>query len=372
MTRAKIKIINVVGTRPNFIKIAPLLEEMKKYEILEPILLHTGQHYDGEMARVFFEQLGLPRPDIDLGVAPGPHAAQTAEIMQKFEQILNLPPKPNLVLLVGDVNSTLACSLTATKLHIPVAHVEAGLRSYRWEMPEEVNRVVTDRIADYLFTTEEKAIDNLIKEGIKKEKIFFVGNVMIDTLLKHKKKAETSSILTDLNINHKEYALLTIHRPELVNEKKLMIDIFNTLEKIQRDIKIIWPIHPRTKKSIENFDLSNSFHSLNNLQIINPLGYLDFLKLMSEAKFVMTDSGGIQEETTVLGIDCLTLRGETERPVTVTHGTNIIVHNNKNKTLHEIQNILNNKRKSKNATIPPLWDGKAAKRIVKIIINKFK
>ena len=364
------RIINVVGARPNFMKIAPLLQEMKKHSQLEPILLHTGQHYDGDMARVFFEQLKLPRPDIDLGVAPGPHAAQTAEIMQKFEQILNLPPKPSLVLVVGDINSTLACALTATKMHIPVAHVEAGLRSYKWQMPEEVNRVVTDRISDLLFTTEEEAIDNLTKEGIDKNKIYFVGNVMIDTLLAHKKEADKSNILNELNTKKGEYVLVTLHRPELVNNETSLKFVLKILAKVQKDIKVIWPLHPRTKKNLEEFNLMPFVEKRANIILTPPQNYLSFIKLMSDAKYVLTDSGGVQEETTVLGVNCLTLRGETERPATVKFGTNVIVDSDETKIFNEIDKIMSGQGKDKKANIPPLWDGQAAKRIVDIIIKE--
>lgn len=368
--RSTMKIISIVGARPNFMKIAPLIDEFSKHPKIDSMLLHTGQHYDGEMSRVFFEQLGLPRPDIDLGVAPGPQAAQTAEIMQKTEQIFLLSPRADLIIVVGDVNSTLACALTAVKLHIPVAHIEAGLRSFKWEMPEEINRVLTDRLSDYLFTTEKDAEDNLVKEGISKDRIYFVGNTMIDTLIKHKKESDKSTILEELKLKPQEYILLTLHRQELVSNEKNLKFVIDTLNKIQKKIKIIWPLHPRTNKNLKKFKLLDQLKSMSNIKIIKSQSYLDFLRLMSQSKCVLTDSGGVQEETTVLGVDCLTLRGETERPITVTLGTNTVVDSDKEKIFAELDKILSGKGKSKNAKIPPLWDGKSAERIIKIILRK--
>lgn len=358
------KIINVVGARPNFMKIAPIIKEMKKHKEFEHVLLHTGQHYDQEMSKLFFEDLELPAPDIYLGVGSGSHAEQTARIMLEFEKVL-LKEKPDLVIVVGDVNSTIACALTAVKLFIPVAHVEAGLRSYDRTMPEEINRTLTDSIADYLFTTCREANKNLLKEGISKEKIHFVGNVMIDSLLSHIGKASHSDILDKLNLQPKEYAALTLHRPSNVDDLETFVEILDALEEIQKRIKIIFPAHPRTTKKIEEFGLIAKIEKMANFKILPPIGYLDFLKLMSEAKFILTDSGGIQEETTILKIPCLTLRKNTERPITVMEGTNIVVGTDKAKIIRESLRIIAGKGKKGRA--PELWDGRAAERIVGVL-----
>lgn len=379
------KIINVVGARPNFMKIAPLIEEMEKHKEIKPMLVHTGQHYDYNMSKLFFEQLQLPKPDIYLGVGGGSHAQQTAKIMLDFEKIL-LAEKPDLVLVVGDVNSTLACSLTAVKLNIRVAHVEAGLRSFDRTMPEEINRIVTDSISDYLFTTEKSAAQNLAKEGIPKNKIFFVGNVMIDTLLKHKQRASKSEILSTLGIEKyvtstnsrkkNPFALVTLHRPSNVDSKSKLNIILEALNEIQKKITIICPIHPRTMNNFKKFGFLKKYKFLFDkaydddnfgVRLIKPLGYLDFLKLLSEAKVVLTDSGGIQEETTVLGIPCLTLRENTERPITITEGTNILVGSQKNRIIREALRIL--KQSKKYTIIPEKWDGFASKRIVQILLR---
>jgi len=359
-----VKIINVVGARPNFIKIAPVIAEMKKHLKLKPILVHTGQHYNKEMSKLFFDDLNLPSPDIYLGVGSASHAEQTAKVMVKFEKVL-LEEKPDLVVVVGDVNSTIACALTAVKLSVPVAHIEAGLRSFDKTMPEEINRILTDSISTYLFTTCRDANDNLLREGISKKKIHFVGNVMIDTLLKHIDKALQSNILDKLNLIPKRYAVLTLHRPSNVDNKKVFIEMLNAIEEIQKKIKFVFPIHPRTMKKIVEFKLENRIKRMKNFKIIEAMGYLDFLKLMSDSKLVLTDSGGIQEETTILKISCITLRDTTERPITVTKGTNIIVGSNKEKIIKESLKIIRGKGKQGN--IPELWDGKAAERIVRCI-----
>jgi len=361
------KIINVVGARPNFMKIAPLIEEMRKNPKIEALLVHTGQHYDKEMSELFFDDLEIPRPDIYLGIGSASHTEQTAKIMIGFEKVL-LKENPDLVLVVGDVNSTIACSLTAAKMGIKIAHVEAGLRSFDRGMPEEINRVLTDQIADFLFTTERDANDNLLREGIPKEKIFFVGNVMIDTLLKNRKKAENSKILEELNLEKKNYATLTLHRPSNVDVRETFENLLDAFTEIQKKIKIVFPMHPRTEKKIEEFNLREKITEMKNFITIKPLGYLDFLNLIANSKFVLTDSGGIQEETTVLRIPCVTLRENTERPVTVTEGTNIVVGTNRDKIIKESLNIIEGK--GKKGRIPELWDGKAAKRIVDIICKK--
>ncbi len=362
------KVILVAGARPNFMKIAPIWEEMKKYpDNFQPIIVHTGQHYDYEMSRIFFENLNLSQPDIYLGVGSASHAVQTAKIMVKFEKVL-LRERPNLILVVGDVNSTFACALTAVKLNILAGHVEAGLRSFDRSMPEEINRLLTDAISDYLFITEESARINLLKEGRPEEKIYFVGNVMIDTLLSNLEKADRSQILSTLSLKPKDYALLTLHRPSNVDSKESFVGILNVLGELQKSIPIVYPIHPRARRRIKEFGLEKRMTKMSHFKIIEPLGYLDFLKLMKESKLVMTDSGGIQEETTVLKIPCLTLRKNTERPITVNIGTNVVVGNNPEKITKGVEGVLEDKRKK--GRIPPLWDGKAAQRIVTILRKK--
>jgi UDP-N-acetylglucosamine 2-epimerase (non-hydrolysing) len=365
------KIISVVGARPNFMKIAPIMEELKKYPEVESLLVHTGQHYDETMSDSFFKDLGIPRPDINMDVGSKSHAVQTAEIMVGFEKVI-LSHKPNLVIVVGDVNSTLACSLTCSKLNIPVAHVEAGLRSFDRTMPEEINRILTDAVSDYLFTTEKSAKINLLREGRPKEKIYFVGNVMVDTLLKNREKADRSLILSKLNLiaakgDTLPYVYLTLHRPSNVDNKKVLLGILKALAEIQQHIKIVWPIHPRTKKKIEEFNFSDVLKA-KGIILVEPLGYLDSLKLISESRFTLTDSGGIQEETTILNIPCLTLRNNTERPVTVEQGSNTIVGTDRKKIVKESLNNL--KKGSKRKPAPELWDGRAAERLVEILIKK--
>lgn len=363
----KMKIINVVGARPNFMKIAPIVREMNKYEYIEHILLHTGQHYDDAMSKVFFKDLGLPQPDIYLGIGSGSHAIQTAKAMVEFETVVN-ERKPDLVVVVGDVNSTLACSLVSAKLGVPVAHVEAGLRSFDRSMPEEINRILTDALSEFLFTTEPSANQNLEREGIQKEKIHFVGNVMIDTLLHCINKAQESSIMDTLNLVAGEFALLTLHRPSNVDIKETFEEIISALEEIQKQLQIVFPMHPRTRARISEFGMVEKFERMTNLVVTEPLGYLDFLNLESNCKFVLTDSGGLQEETTVLGIPCLTLRENTERPVTITEGTNTLVGADSEKIIEESMKILSGKDKS--GRIPKFWDGKAAERIVEIICRQ--
>jgi len=356
------KIINVVGARPNFMKIAPLQELMQQYNNFNPILLHTGQHYDKRMSQIFFDELSLPKPDIYLGIGSGTHTWQTANVMLKFEEII-VREKPDLVLVVGDVNSTLACSLVATKLHIPVAHIEAGLRSFDRTMPEEINRQITDLLSDYLFTTSPEAEKNLINEGIDKDKIYYVGNVMIDTLNKFRECA--SSVSLPSNVHFDKYALLTLHRPSNVDDKDTLNSILDALDYIQKHLPIVFPIHPRTRKMFKTFNLEKRVNQMSNLILTEPLGYLQFIKLMMNAQLVLTDSGGIQEETTVLGVPCLTLRNNTERPITITSGTNILVGMESKAIIHQADIILNGD--SKKGQIPPLWDGKAAIRIIEIL-----
>ena len=353
-------IIIVVGARPNFMKMAPLYSELKKRKI-NTLLLHTGQHYDKNMSSIFFEELNMPKPDVYLGVGSDTHAKQTAKIMVDFEEIC-LERNPKRVVVAGDVNSTIACALVATKLNIPVDHVEAGLRSFDMNMPEEINRILTDRISSLLFTPSEDANINLINEGVKPEKIKFTGNIMIDSLKNNLEKTNTK-ILDKIKVEKKEYALITLHRPSNVDEKATLNEIVEGLNSISEKINLVFPLHPRTKHKIEEFGLETKLKK--NIRITEPLGYLDFLSLTKNAKIVITDSGGIQEETTALGIPCLTLRDNTERPITVSQGTNKIIGNKQKIIIEEVRNILDDEKKTYG--IPELWDGKTALRIADII-----
>lgn len=361
------KIINVVGARPNFMKIAPLIAAMKREPALEGFLVHTGQHYDEAMSQTFFDELGIPKPDLNLGVGSGSHAAQTAAIMVRFEEVL-LARRPDLVLVVGDVNSTLACSVTAAKLEIPVAHVEAGLRSFDRSMPEEINRIVTDALSDLLFTTCEEADRNLEREGVAKHKIFFVGNVMIDTLLRHVEQAKRSTVRDRLGLREEPYALVTLHRPSNVDDPAALREILSAFANLERQLTIVFPVHPRTRKQFTDLGLEPALAKMARLRLIEPLGYLDFLHLMVHAKLVLTDSGGIQEETTVLQVPCLTLRENTERGVTITHGTNQLVGMKAQAIIAAAGRALTEQRKERR--VPPLWDGHAAERIVEILARK--
>jgi len=361
------RILNVIGARPNFMKMAPIHKLMLKHGSLQPLLLHTGQHYDAKMSKVFFDDLQLPQPDVYLGVGSGTHAVQTAQVMLKVEQVM-LEHKPDLVVVVGDVNSTLAASIVAAKLWIPVAHVEAGLRSFDREMPEEINRILTDTLAELLFVTEKSGEVNLLKEGIAPERIHLVGNVMIDSLLEHREKARASTILQRLEAATKEFALITLHRPSNVDTPKNLGQLLDAFEVIQRQIKLLFPIHPRTLKMLDEFGLKSRIERMKNLLLLEPIGYLDFLKLMDNAAFILTDSGGIQEESTVLNVPCLTLRENTERPITIEQGSNILVGTDADRIIHESLSILSGH--GKHSRIPPLWDGQAAERIVRIIEDK--
>ncbi len=318
------KILNIVGARPNLMKIAPLMEAYAAVDDIEPLLVHTGQHYDENMSDLFFRQLGIPEPDLNLGVGSGSHAAQTAQIMTAFEPVV-LEHRPDAVLVVGDVNSTIACGLVAVKLGARLVHVEAGLRSFDRGMPEEINRVLTDSISDLLFCTEPSGVENLRREGVADEKVHLVGNVMIDTLLRHRERAERSAILEENDLPSGGYAVLTLHRPANVDDAGVLGRLFDVLEVVQRDGPVVFPVHPRTRAALDRFGLSARIEGLANLRLLDPVGYLDFLKLLGSARVVLTDSGGIQEETTILQVPCLTLRENTERPITVEVGTNQIV-----------------------------------------------
>jgi len=412
--KKKIKILSVVGARPNYMKVAPIITEINKHNEsilndrklnknspfnipIEHFLVHTGQHYDTNMSDVFFKDLNLPKPDIYLNVGSASHAVQTAEIMKGFERVV-LEIKPDLVITVGDVNSTVACSLVASKISYPIeeentchrpkiAHVEAGLRSFDRTMPEEINRILTDTISDLLFVTEENGVKNLKSEGIEDEKIFFVGNTMIDTLFSFKEKAKNSNVLKKYGLinrpkNSEEFditksvilfALLTLHRPSNVDDKEVFYKIMEALKEISQKLPIIFPLHPRTCKSIYKFGFESYFNFLDNnefvldgINVVESLSYLDFLCLMMNSKIVLTDSGGIQEETTCLRIPCVTIRNNTERPVTIDCGTNILAGNSKDKIVKSFSSQI--KRKIYDG-YPKYWDGNTAKRIINVILK---
>jgi len=383
------KILLVAGARPNFVKIASVIDALhvrnrSTNSPIDYLFVHTGQHYDEQMSQTFFTELSLPQPSVSLEVGSSSHARQTAEIMNRFEPVV-LRERPDVVLVVGDVNSTFACALVASKVTYPqatqtsrrtrplLAHVEAGLRSFDRSMPEEINRILTDALSDFLFTTEESAGENLLREGIPREKIYFVGNTMVDTLLKHRDKAQESTILSQLGLKEnqesecRDYAVMTLHRPCNVDNPDTFRGILEALSTIAKKIPILFPVHPRTMNRIKAFCFESYFHSVtrnSGICCLDPLGYLDFLWLMSHAKLILTDSGGIQEETTVLGIPCVTLRDNTERPVTITHGTNVLAGTRKEDIIHHAFSQLSQPVKPRK---PPLWDGHAGKRIIEIL-----
>ena len=369
------KVIQVVGARPNFMKVAPLHRAIQKLTGWTSKIVHTGQHFDAKMSDVFFTQLELPTPDFFLGIGGGSHTEVTAKIMVAFEKIVEAE-KPDLIIVVGDVTSTLACTLVAIKMGIKVAHVEAGLRSFDRTMPEELNRILTDSVADYLFVTEESGLEHLKNEGVADERVFFSGNVMIDSLVRYQEKAKKTTILEDLGLRTSDsglstadsplttdnYIVMTMHRPANVDKKNGLESILELIELSSKDTKIIFPIHPRTRAHMEKFGLAERLDQAQNLIMTEPLGYLEFIQLMSNATAILTDSGGIQEETTYLGVPCLTFRDSTERPITVTLGTNQLLSDlDPKKTYAALVEILAGKVKK--GSIPPLWDGKAAERI---------
>jgi UDP-N-acetylglucosamine 2-epimerase (non-hydrolysing) len=358
------RLINVCGARPNFMKIAPLMEAYKAHPSIQPMLVHTGQHYDERMSKLFFEELHIPRPDINLEVGSGSHAQQTATIMQRFEPVV-LEHKPDAVLVVGDVNSTIACAMVASKLGVAVFHVEAGLRSFDRTMPEEINRLLTDAISDLLFVSEVTGLENLRKEGVPAERVHFVGNVMIDTLMHCRARAESSKILAELGLSRGQYVLVTLHRPAAVDSPAVMGDLLGVLAEVQRDMPVVFPIHPRTRKMIETHGLRDRVQAMSQLKLIDPVGYLDFLKLTMDARVVMTDSGGIQEETTILNVPCLTMRENTERPVTISEGTNRLVGLDPKVILAAYREAIAGRNASSRR--PDKWDGHAAERIAEII-----
>ena len=366
-------LVCVVGARPNFMKMAPIMRQLESVKhLITPYLVHTGQHYDQAMKDTFFKQLGIPEPDKDLGVGSGSHAVQTANIMLQFEPVLD-EVRPFAVLVVGDVNSTIACGLVAVKKQIPLIHVEAGLRSYDREMPEEVNRILTDQISDLLLTTERKAADNLHKEGIGDERICFTGNVMIDSLLSNCKQASSLSDTLQKygcqqSLEENNYALLTLHRPSNVDDSDTLKRLIGVISEIAEKLPVVFPVHPRTQQKIAEAGLLNALPE-NRVIMLSPVGYLEMLGLMQSAKLVLTDSGGLQEETTALGVPCVTLRENTERPITVTEGTNTIVGTDPVKIKQCVDDILT--KGGKSGRIPEYWDGKAAERIVAEIVRRY-
>lgn len=384
--QVKIKLVHVVGARPNFMKVAPIFKAIEDHNrkktsnFIEQFLVHTGQHYSLNMSEIFIGDLGLPKSHINLKVGSGSHAFQTANIMLSFEKVLE-ELGPDLVIVVGDVNSTAACAITAKKMGIKVAHVEAGLRSFDRSMPEEINRILTDSISDLLFTTEASADENLKKEGIDQEKIFFVGNTMIDSLIHQQKKAFQLNTLERLGLSRNgdsptQYGLLTMHRPSNVDNHEVFTKLLGVIRAIADEIPIILPVHPRTAQQIQDLNLGHVFTPMEDmlqvksgLTLTEPFGYLDMLNLMRSSRFVITDSGGIQEEATLLNVPCLTIRENTERPVTLEKGTNILVGQDTERLYAETKRIISGE--AREGIIPPLWDGKASKRILDIILNNF-
>jgi UDP-N-acetylglucosamine 2-epimerase (non-hydrolysing) len=360
-------IINVCGARPNFMKIAPLMRAYRLHRDLAPLLVHTGQHYDTNMSELFFRQLDIPEPDLNLEVGSGSHAVQTAEIMKRFEPVV-LEHRPEWVVVVGDVNSTIACGLVAKKLGAKLAHVEAGLRSFDRSMPEELNRLLTDAISDLLFVSEPSGLENLRHEGLPDDQVHFVGNVMIDTLRANLEHAQRSGILDQLGLRERAYNVVTLHRPSNVDDPAVFSGIADALDAIQQDLPTVFPMHPRTLHNLPKLGLADRFEDMNQLRIIKPLGYLDFLKLTANAAVVLTDSGGIQEETTILGVWCLTVRENTERPVTLSSGTNTLVGTNPDR----IVSAYRQRRSAKldHPPVPEKWDGQAAKRIAEILARQ--
>jgi UDP-N-acetylglucosamine 2-epimerase (non-hydrolysing) len=359
------KIMVIGGARPNFVKISPILKVLRQQpDHFSPIFVHTGQHYDTRMSQSFLDDLEIGPPDIALAVGSGSHAVQTARIMEAFEPVV-VNEKPDVVLVVGDVTSTMACTIVCAKLMIPVVHVEAGIRSFDRSMPEEINRIVTDALADLFLVPVAEARENLIREGIHDEKIHFVGNVMIDTLVQCREHIDNSNIVTDLGLTSQEYTLLTLHRVSNVDDEEALKNIVYALGEIGKHIRIVFSVHPRTQKMLTQFGLLTRVEAIPGLINVEPLPYFDFLKLQRHARFVLTDSGGIQEETTFLGIPCLTLRENTERPITITRGTNKLIGTDSRVILQETKRILDNQWQR--GQIPDLWDGHTAERIADIL-----
>jgi UDP-N-acetylglucosamine 2-epimerase (non-hydrolysing) len=367
---ARSRIVAVAGARPNFMKIAPIVAELAKWpDEFETVLVHTGQHYDDKLSDIFFEQLGIPRPQANLNVGSGSHAQQTAAIMTAFEPVV-VERRPDLVLVVGDVNSTIACALVAAKLGIDVAHVEAGLRSFDRTMPEEVNRVLTDQISDLLFTTEPLAADNLQREGIDPARVHFVGNVMIDTLVVNRERARELNVAGSLGLDGQSYAMLTLHRPSNVDDVAVFDRLMTGVAAVAADHLVLFPVHPRTRGTVAASATASALIAQNRLRLLDPLGYLEFLSLMQNSQVLLTDSGGVQEETTILGVPCLTLRENTERPVTITHGTNRLVGADPARIIAAWSELKG--RNGAPSRVPPLWDGQAASRIVDVLRQQYR
>jgi len=360
------KIVTIAGARPNFVKLAPIAWELKDRPNVDHLIIHTGQHYDAALSDSFFETLDIPHPQINLGVGSSTHGVQTGKIMIELEPVLE-KLKPDWVITLGDVNSTVAATLVAVKLGVKTAHVESGLRSFDRTMPEEINRIVTDSISDLLFVTEQSGLDNLFREGVEPGKIHFVGNVMIDVLVKMLPIAKSLQQWSKYGLNPSEYLIVTLHRPSNVDKKEKFYELCDALIRIASYIPIILPLHPRTKANIAEFGLLSVIGSNSSIKLIEPLDYLKFLSLVSQAKMVLTDSGGIQEETTFLGIPCMTIRYNTERPITVEKGTNELVPPTGVAILNSFEKLISDNWK--NGQIPPLWDGNAAKRIVDILLS---
>jgi UDP-N-acetylglucosamine 2-epimerase (non-hydrolysing) len=363
-SKPPVHLIAVVGARPNFVKMSAIVARLREHPAFRLTLLHTRQHYDDNLSGVFFEQLELPVPDVVLEIPRGSHAAQTAGIMREFDTALDHLPDAAAIIVVGDVNSTLAASLVAVKRHLRVIHVEAGLRSFNWSMPEEINRVITDRISDLLFTTSEDADRNLRLEGIPPERIHMVGNVMIDTLLSHREQARACRSAEKLGLDG-DYAVVTLHRQENVDDQEILWGLIRSLTETSKRLPVIFPAHPRTQKRLAEDKLWSALEDEPRIRVVEPMGYLEFLDLVAGARLVLTDSGGLQEETTVLGVPCLTLRGETERPITVSHGTNQVVGVEQTRIVAAVDATL--KAAPAESTIPPLWDGQAAGRVAKVL-----
>jgi UDP-N-acetylglucosamine 2-epimerase (non-hydrolysing) len=359
-----VRIANIVGARPNFMKMAPLIREMHRQPGIRATLIHTGQHYDETMAGRFFQDLELPPPDVSLEVGSGSHAYQTGEVMKRLEPVLS-DLRPHVVVVVGDVNSTLAATLTAVKLGIPVAHVEAGLRSFDRSMPEEINRLLTDAIADFLFVTEESGRENLLREGVDSSRIHMVGNVMIDSLEQSRQIWEHSDVLTRFGLGRGEYGVVTLHRPANVDDPVRLRGLVKALEEIGRSLPLVFPVHPRTRHRLETMEVDIGSSEAGAVRYIAPLGYLDFIALVAGSSLALTDSGGLQEETTALGVPCVTMREQTERPITVTQGTNRVVGTSPDRIVSEAFRMMANPPRQ--LSRPPLWDGQAAQRIVAIL-----
>jgi len=368
----KLRIACIVGARPNFMKIAPILRAFEEHDCLDPVLIHTGQHYDSNLSDIFFEELGIKRPEISLGIGSGSHGKQTAEILIAIENVLveaseNGTPFHRMI-VVGDVNSTMAATIAAAKLLIPVAHVEAGLRSFDLTMPEEINRMLTDSICDMLLPSEPDGVKNLQHEGHDDSKIHLVGNVMIDTLLNQVERAKQSGILQDLSLEAGKYGVVTLHRPANVDDEKVLGELLKVLVEISANLPLVFPIHPRTKSRLEAFGYLDLLDSASNITCLGPAGYNDFLCLTSQAKVIVTDSGGLQEESTALGVPCLTMRPNTERPITVTLGTSTLVGSDSEKLKLHLTEVINGTYKT--GECPALWDGHAAERIAEIFVSE--